>query len=162
MTFVFPRNNCVMSPAFLEVAEYLPTCLPVGSREWTPCFALLCLHMQVLLYLAYCISTHEFSHFHLSDFLPHPTWGEWVSGRMLLSYLLGLNHNSGDLFLMRHSVSPCGLGRIRQAICHQEGWEWFVCAPWNRVMMVHVVAIRWSLSLPTQIFVFFFNIHMLY
>jgi len=66
MTFVFPSNHYAWrSPAFLGMTE---RCLPMGSGEWIPRFAL-----RHFTYWTVRISTHKLSHFCPSDSLPDPT-----------------------------------------------------------------------------------------
>lgn len=62
-------------------------------------FFLFCLHAQLLLYIVKSLSTHKFSHFCLFDSFPHSTCREWVSGCVVLSCLLGLNHNNPQTYL---------------------------------------------------------------
>lgn len=67
----------------------------MGSRELIPCFALL-VHIVFTLPTQLSVShlSLSLSCFYLPNFLPHPTWGELVSGWVVLSNLLGLNHKS--------------------------------------------------------------------
>ena len=75
-------------------------CFP--GDDWTPawwwevmnsflCFACEC--SFCFTYYTVFISSHEFSHLYSSDSLPHPTRQEWVSGCLVLSCHLGLNHD---------------------------------------------------------------------
>ena len=58
MVFIFPSNlMCDGAPLSWR---WLNTCLPMGSREWIPCFALL-VHSFCFTYSTVFISTHEFS-----------------------------------------------------------------------------------------------------
>lgn len=72
---------------------WLSTCLPWGSGEWIPCFALL-QHSFCFPYWSVSISTHEFCHFYSADSLLHPIMGEWVSSCVGLTCQLRLNHDT--------------------------------------------------------------------
>ena len=72
--------------------RWLNSCLPMGSSELIPCFALLaCTPFAFLIKL---FLSHEFSHFYPSHSLPNPTGGsvtEWLIG---LSGHMRLNHDT--------------------------------------------------------------------
>ena len=92
MEFVFSSNYYAWwSPAFLEMAEHLPA----DGKWWRNslfCFA--CMRSFCFIYSTVFISIHEFSHFYLLILCPIPAGGEWASGCLVLSCLLGLNHNA--------------------------------------------------------------------
>lgn len=66
-------------------------CLPMGSSE--KFLVLLCLCMQLLLYVTVFISAHRFSHFYSSGSLSSPTGREGTRGCVMLSNQLGLSHD---------------------------------------------------------------------
>ena len=75
--------------------RWLNTCLPMRSSEWIPYFALLAcvaFALPIKRSLSQCMSFLTFTLPVLSSI---PTRGEWASGCVVLSCLLGLNHNTG-------------------------------------------------------------------
>ena len=89
MAFVIPSNRCMwQSPAFLETAEHLPA----NGKQWTNSLLFFAWeHSFCLPCRTVSISTHEFSHFYLSDSLTilvgHWEWGSSCVGLSCLPVL---------------------------------------------------------------------------
>ena len=74
--------------------RWLNTCLPMGSAERIPCFALLaCMAFTLPIKLSLSQPTSFFT-FTLLILSPIPLWGKWVSECMELGCWLGLNHDN--------------------------------------------------------------------
>lgn len=72
-------QETIINGGALLCRGWLNTCLPGGSGERIPYFTLLA-HTASALPIELSVSTHEFSHVHPSDSLPHPTGeNEWVA-----------------------------------------------------------------------------------
>ena len=72
---------------------WLNTCLPMGSREWFACFALVACVAFALPVKLSLSQPVNFLTLTLPILSPIPLWGKWASGCVVLSCWLGLNHN---------------------------------------------------------------------
>ena len=83
----------IMCDGALLSWRWLNSCLPMGSGEWIPYFALLA-HAGFTLPVTLSLSQPtSFLTFTLLILSPVPPWGERASGCLVLSCSLGLNHN---------------------------------------------------------------------
>ena len=92
MVFVFPSNRYVWWS--LASWRWLNTCLPMGSSEWIPYFALLACTAFALPIKLFLSQPTSFLTFTLLILSPIPPWREWASGCVVLSCQLRLNHDS--------------------------------------------------------------------
>lgn len=93
MGFVFPSNPYMWWS--LTFSNRPNICLPTGSGEWIPHFALFA--STGLTYWTTFTSTQKFSSFYPSDLLLQPTW-RGVCGQLWgLSCLLGLSYTTDTL-----------------------------------------------------------------
>lgn len=97
----------------------LNICLLMGSREWKPCFQ----HTSSAYLKCLYLDPWVFSLFP-SNSLSHPNWGVWSSDCMMLSYQLGLNHNTPTSFLILKSsctngsvIAECTINRDWHILC---------------------------------------------
>lgn len=80
--------------------------------------------MCLLLYLVKCLYLSPWALlFYLSDSFPHPTWGKWASGCVVLSCLVGLNHHTSlQVFVHINKIpSETSLPQAEQSEEHGEG-----------------------------------------
>jgi len=111
---------------------WTPACRGEAVNEF---LIFLCLCEWLLFYLLICLFlSHGFSHFYPSDSLPHPTRKEWVSGCLMLSCWLGLNHNillSSPTFPHLHCGSFIWLSVLQDKLAP----AWVRYGPWCRYLL---------------------------